>query len=109
MEGAHQRAKNGIDTGTRTARVGLEQDRLQLGDTFNIVRFDDTLEVLFPSVVAADAGNISTAKRFVASLDAEGGTNMVPALAAALKLDSQSNPAANAVRAAVPAIRPTTS
>ncbi|NNE24744.1 MAG: marine proteobacterial sortase target protein [Rhizobiales bacterium] len=69
-------------------------DRLQPGDTFNIVRFDDTLEVLFPTVVAADAGNISTAKRFVASLDAEGGTNMVPALAAALKMDTQSNPAA---------------
>ncbi|MGI9462866.1 MAG: marine proteobacterial sortase target protein [Aestuariivirgaceae bacterium] len=69
-------------------------DRLKAGDTFNIVRFDDTMEVLFRHVVAADAGNISTAKRFVASLEANGGTEMLPALAAALALDDHSNPAA---------------
>ena len=69
-------------------------DRLNPGDTFNIVRFDDTMEVLFPHVVAADETNIRKAKRFVASLEAEGGTEMLPALAAALALDDHSNPAA---------------
>lgn len=69
-------------------------DRLEPGDTFNIVRFDDTLQLLFPNVVSATEQNISSAKRFAASLQAEGGTEMLPAMAAALKLDDQSNPTA---------------
>ena len=60
---------------------------LKPGDRFNVVRFDDSLTVLFPAVVAADAANVAKAQRFVASLDADGGTEMVPAMAAALKDD----------------------
>jgi Ca-activated chloride channel family protein len=59
-------------------------DHLKPGDSFNIVRFDDTLEVLFPKAVPADGENIAKAKSFVSSLDASGGTEMVPAMAAAL-------------------------
>lgn len=58
---------------------------LKAGDRFNVVRFDDTLTVLFPEVAPADAANVSKAQRFVAALDANGGTEMVPAMAAALK------------------------
>ena len=78
------------------ARASLIEalDQLSPGDTFNIVRFDDTLQSLFRHVVAADAGNISAAKRFAVSLEAEGGTEMLPAMAAALALDTHSNPAA---------------
>jgi len=61
--------------------------RLRPGDRFNVVRFDDSLTVLFPDVVAADAAHVSKAQRFVAGLDADGGTEMVPAMAAALKDD----------------------
>jgi Ca-activated chloride channel family protein len=43
--------------------------------------------VLFPSVVAADAAHIAKAQRFVTGLDADGGTEMVPAMAAALTDD----------------------
>jgi len=63
---------------------------LKPGDRFNVVRFDDSLTVLFPSVVAADAANVAKAKRYVAGLDADGGTEMIPAMAAALK-DDQAN------------------
>ena len=58
---------------------------LRNGDRFNVVRFDDSLTVLFPGVVAADAAHIAKAQKFVASLDADGGTEMIPAMAAALK------------------------
>jgi len=67
---------------------------LKPGDRFNVVRFDDSLTVLFPNVVAADAANVAKAQRFVAGLEANGGTEMIPAMAAALKDD----PAAGAGR-----------
>lgn len=63
---------------------------LKPGDRFNVVRFDDDYTVLFPGVVAADAANVAQAQRFVAGLDADGGTEMIPAMAAALK-DDQAN------------------
>lgn len=65
---------------------------LKPGDRFNVVRFDDDYTVLFPTVVAADAANVARAQRFVAGLDADGGTEMIPAMAAALK-DDQANAA----------------
>lgn len=58
---------------------------LKRGDRFNVVRFDDSLTVLFPEVVAADAANIAKAQRFVSRLEADGGTEMIPAMAAALQ------------------------
>ena len=59
--------------------------RLRPGDTFNVIRFDDTMDVLFKSAVDATPENLETAKNFVSLLDAEGGTEMLPALKAALK------------------------
>ncbi len=63
--------------------------RLSPGDKFNIVRFDDTYELVFPSAVTADRENISRALRFVSALEADGGTEMLPALRAAL-IDTKS-------------------
>ncbi|HEY0649388.1 marine proteobacterial sortase target protein [Phenylobacterium sp.] len=63
---------------------------LKPGDRFNVVRFDDSYTVLFPGVVAADAAHVAKAQRFVAGLEADGGTEMIPAMAAALK-DDQAN------------------
>jgi Ca-activated chloride channel family protein len=60
-------------------------DRLRPGDKFNVIRFDDTMDVLFKSAVDATPENLETAKNFVSLLDAEGGTEMLPALKAALK------------------------
>ncbi|WP_342235776.1 marine proteobacterial sortase target protein [Inquilinus sp. OTU3971] len=58
--------------------------RLSPTDRFNVVRFDDTLDILFPDVVPADAEHVGRAKSFVSGLEASGGTEMVPAMRAAL-------------------------
>ena len=57
--------------------------RLRPGDRFNVVRFDDTFDVLFPEAVAAGPANVARARAFVRSLQANGGTEMLPALRAA--------------------------
>jgi Ca-activated chloride channel homolog len=58
--------------------------RLQPGDRFNVIRFDHTMDVLFPNSVPADAPHIGNATSFVNALQAAGGTEMVPAMRAAL-------------------------
>jgi Ca-activated chloride channel homolog len=58
--------------------------RLQPGDRFNVIRFDHTMDVLFPDSVPADAAHIGHATAFVNALQAAGGTEMVPAMRAAL-------------------------
>lgn len=60
---------------------------LKPGDRFNVVRFDDTVTVLFPGAVPADAAHLAKAQKYVAGLDADGGTEMIPAMAAALEDD----------------------
>lgn len=59
-------------------------DRLRPDDEFNIIRFDDTMDMLFRRAVPASPENIADARRFVRSLQANGGTEMLPALRAAL-------------------------
>jgi Ca-activated chloride channel family protein len=58
--------------------------RLQAGDRFNVIRFDHTMDVLFSDSVPADAAHIGEATAFVTALQAQGGTEMVPAMRAAL-------------------------
>jgi Ca-activated chloride channel family protein len=58
--------------------------RLQARDRFNVIRFDDTMDVLFPAPVAADREHLGRATAFVSALEARGGTEMVPAMRAAL-------------------------
>lgn len=58
--------------------------RLRGGDRFNVIRFDHTMDVLFPGAVPADGDHVSQAKAFVDRLQAAGGTEMVPAMQAAL-------------------------
>ena len=60
-------------------------DRLRPGDKFNVIRFDDTMETLFEAAVDATSENLAVAKHFVSRLDAQGGTEMLPALKAALQ------------------------
>ncbi len=54
-------------------------------DHFNIIRFDDTLTQLFDHSVAATPDQVALATRFTQGLEASGGTEMLPALRAALK------------------------
>jgi Ca-activated chloride channel family protein len=58
--------------------------RLGPNDRFNVIRFDDTMDVLFSASVPADTRHISEATSFVKALHARGGTEMVPAMRAAL-------------------------
>ncbi|HTE94590.1 MAG TPA: marine proteobacterial sortase target protein, partial [Bradyrhizobium sp.] len=58
--------------------------RLQPSDRFNVIRFDHTMDLLFPNSVPADREHVGNARSFVGALQAEGGTEMVPAMRAAL-------------------------
>jgi len=58
--------------------------RLKPTDRFNVIRFDDTMNVLFSDAVPADLENIGRAKSFVDALQARGGTEMIPPMRAAL-------------------------
>jgi Ca-activated chloride channel homolog len=58
--------------------------RLKPADRFNVIRFDDSYDVLFGDSLPATSGNISRAKTFVNALQARGGTEMVPPMKAAL-------------------------
>jgi Ca-activated chloride channel family protein len=58
--------------------------RLKPSDRFNVIRFDNTMDVLFSDTVPADAEHVGQAKAFVSALEARGGTEMVPAMKAAL-------------------------
>jgi Ca-activated chloride channel family protein len=67
---------------------GLAQ--LKAGDRFNVIRFDDTMTNLFGASVEYSESNIAKAKGFVDDLKANGGTEMVPPMKAALE-DSTPN------------------
>ncbi|WP_323762216.1 marine proteobacterial sortase target protein [Maricaulis sp.] len=70
----------------RQARAALitALQRLEPGDRFNVIRFDNTMEQVFPQAVDATRGNVAIALAFARRLEAQGGTVMLPALNAAL-------------------------
>ena len=69
----------------------LALNRLAPTDAFNVIRFDDTMDMLFSTAVAANEQNLARARRFVSNLEANGGTEMLPALRAALVDNDTSN------------------
>jgi Ca-activated chloride channel family protein len=71
----------------KQAKAALMQalGKLKPEDTFNVIRFDDTFDVLFKDAVPANKTNIAVATRFVSGLEANGGTEILAALQAALK------------------------
>ena len=66
------------------ASLIIALDRLSSIDRFNIIWFNDQTDRLFAETVAATTQYKSTAKRFIDSLGAGGGTEMLPALKLAL-------------------------
>jgi len=66
------------------AAVDAALVRLSPGDRFNVIEFNSETQVLFPQPVKADAKSIALAREWVSLLDADGGTEMLPALTAAL-------------------------
>jgi Ca-activated chloride channel family protein len=70
----------------RQARQALQYalERLKPGDFFNIIQFNSHTSQLFPYAVPASRQKLRIAKNYVLNLDAGGGTEMAPALHAAL-------------------------
>ncbi|GJE53252.1 hypothetical protein GOFOIKOB_6329 [Methylobacterium tardum] len=70
----------------RQAKAGLLAGLAGLTprDRFNVIRFDDTWDALHPAPVPATPEALSEAERFVAALEARGGTEMLAPLKAAL-------------------------
>ena len=71
----------------RQARQSLLMalDQLQPADRFNIIEFNSTTHALFARAVDADANNLAHARNYVQKITSGGGTEMLPALRAALK------------------------
>ena len=67
----------------RALRVALE--RLDPGDTFNVIAFSSQARQLFRTALPATSKNIAKAISSLESLDAEGGTEMLSALKLALR------------------------
>ncbi len=68
------------------AKEALEYglSRLNPGDHFNIVQFNSTTQMMSPQALPATPANIASAKVYVRSLHATGGTEMAAALGAVL-------------------------
>ena len=64
--------------------LALALTRLSPRDTFDIVEFDNDAHALFGEARPADSANIQRASRYVSSLTADGGTNMLAGLGLAL-------------------------
>jgi Ca-activated chloride channel homolog len=70
---------------------------LRSQDHFNVIRFDDTMTMLFENSVPATPEFIAKAQEYTKGLEASGGTEMYPALIAALT-SAEKSPAPKAVR-----------
>jgi Ca-activated chloride channel family protein len=66
----------------RAVRLAIEA--LQPGDLFNVIEFNSYTTALYPHSMPATGSNTARALAFVGSLQAEGGTEMRPALERAL-------------------------
>ena len=77
-------------TSIRQAKQALQMalDRLQPGDRFDVIEFNSVTKALFGAPVPVDHNTIAKARTFVAALRARGGTEMKPALEAALTDDA---------------------
>ncbi len=63
---------------------------LQPADRFTVIQFNSVHEALFDEPVSASEENLSQAQRYVRNLRATGGTEMLPALLAALSMPESS-------------------
>ena len=72
-----------IDQAKRSLLMAL--NRLRPADRFNVIQFNSTTDVLFPQARQADNQNLQQARIYVQRLQANGGTNIAPALDAALE------------------------
>jgi len=85
-----------IDTSGSMSGVSIEQaraalrmalDSLDFGDSFNVIAFDDISRALFGASEPVTRARLREAHAFVEGLQADGGTEMLPALQLALRDD----------------------
>jgi Ca-activated chloride channel family protein len=74
-----------LDQAKRALLLALE--RLGPEDSFNLIRFADDTQALFGTSVPVDPTSLERARRWLRGLDANGGTEMLPALRAAFASD----------------------
>jgi Ca-activated chloride channel family protein len=88
-----------IDTSGSMEGASIQQARLALeralaartpGDRFTVIQCNSTTERLFPTSVRAGPAEVEHGRRWVQGLQANGGTEMVPALRAALEGGAES-------------------
>lgn len=75
---------HGVSMTQAKRAVNLAIKALQPGDRFNVIEFDSYTSALFPASQLASGSNVANALSFVQQLQAEGGTEMRPALKLAL-------------------------
>lgn len=77
----------------RQAQSALQQGLATLtpDDRFNVIRFNNQTHALFRQPEAATGNNLARARRYVANLQADGGTEMAPALERALATSAQAD------------------
>jgi Ca-activated chloride channel family protein len=66
------------------AAVDMALQQLGLGDSVQVIRFGDDATLFAPAPVPATEGNVAAARRFVDALRANGGTEMLTGMRAAL-------------------------
>lgn len=85
-----------IDTSGSMGGVSIRQarkalllalNRLRPQDSFNIIQFNSTTDKLFTRSQTANIHNIAQAQNYVTNLEAQGGTEMMSAMRAALSID----------------------
>jgi Ca-activated chloride channel family protein len=76
---------HGTSLSQATRALTLALDGLHPTDRFNVIQFNSVTSTLFRSSVDATVSNIGIAKRYVAGLEANGGTEMRPAITRALE------------------------
>ena len=77
---------HGVSITQAKRALTLALEGLQPQDLFNVIEFNSSTDVLYRQSVAASNTNVSHALAFVGHLKANGGTEMRPALAAALRM-----------------------
>jgi len=67
------------------AALHMAMGTLKRKDRFNIIKFSNDATTLFSTAQLADGAYLQDAKRFIDRLEADGGTEMLPAIQAALR------------------------
>jgi Ca-activated chloride channel family protein len=80
---------HGVSMSQAKRAVNLAIKALKPGDLFNVIEFDSYTTALYPLSKPASANNVAKAVKFVQQLQADGGTEMRPALKLALSTPVQ--------------------